>query len=90
MNSLPCQAEPDIGSGPCRFVAVRTVNGLIPPDGYPDDQPLGRYRPGDPITTFTCAVHLEGVEEAMRFLGLIDVYSDTLPQQLWRDDGQVQ
>ena len=64
MNRLSCQADPGTGVGACKFVAVRSVHGVVPAAGYPPDSPMGSFSPGEPITTFACAVHLAGVEEA--------------------------
>ena len=86
MTRLACQADP--GSGPCPFVSVRTVHGTVPDAGYPPESPMGRYCPGEPIVTFTCVVHLDGVHAAMQSLGLRNIHAELLPADVWAHDGR--
>jgi hypothetical protein len=61
----------------------------VPDTGYKKGSPMGRYCPGEPIVTFTCAIHLDGVHAAMTALGLGDIHTEELPADVWQFDGMA-
>ena len=85
MNPLHCQAE--TGDGPCSFVAVRMVQGVVPPDGFTSHHPFGSFEPGEPVSTYSCALHVQGVVDSLQRLGLIDVFTAPPPGPGWHADG---
>jgi hypothetical protein len=84
---MNCQAEG--GKGPCTFVAVRMVQGSVPTTGFPPRHPFSSFEPGEPVATYSCALHVRGVVESLQDLGLIDVFTAPPPGPGWHADGHT-
>lgn len=85
MDTRVCTA--DTGGGVCHFVAVRMVQGTVPPSGFTAGHPLGEMAPEEEVSTYTCVVHIDSVVEAMRSLGLDEVHTAPPPDRDWVTDG---
>lgn len=82
-----CQAETT--QGPCRYVSVRVIVGVVPDCGYPLGHQLAIFGPGETVSTYACTVHQTDMEHALRRYGLHDVHVEGLPGEQWAQDGST-